>query len=157
MSVPQVPDEPSDYKLSSAFGARLVGLVLVVLAVVMFASTAVVAAFGLPADLLVVVVLLVVVGVFGSGYVLTQRSYVVRLGEQGYRVRLIRGAGVTEARWQDVEDVVTASPSGIACVVLRLRDGRTTTIPVTAVAGDRETFVRDLRSHLQRGQGLRRL
>ena len=94
---------------------------------------------------------------FGTGFALTRRAYVVRLGEEGYRVRMIRGAGVTEARWKDVEDAVTTSPHGIACVVLRLKDGRTTTIPVSALAADRDDFVRDLRDHLQKGQGLRPL
>jgi hypothetical protein len=42
-------------------------------------------------------------------------------------------------------------------VVLHLRDGRTTTIPVAALAADREEFVRDLQAHLQRGHGLRPL
>ena len=70
------------------------------------------------------------------------RAYVVRLDDDGYRVRLVRGAGVSAARWTDVEDAGrpptrAASP----CVVLRLRDGRTTTIPVGALAGDREEFV----------------
>jgi hypothetical protein len=97
------------------------------------------------------------VGIFGFGYVLTRRLYVVHLDESGYRVRLIRGAGVTSARWKDVEDAATATPRGIACVVLHLRDGRSTTIPVAALAADREEFVRDLQAHLQRGHGLRPL
>jgi hypothetical protein len=42
-------------------------------------------------------------------------------------------------------------------VVLRLRDGRTTTIPVQMLAVDREAFVRDVQDHLQRGHGLRKL
>ncbi len=37
-------------------------------------------------------------------------STVVHLDESGYRVALVRGAGVKEARWSDVEDAVTASP-----------------------------------------------
>jgi len=36
-------------------------------------------------------------------------------------------------------------------VVLRLRDGRTTTIPVEALAADREAFARDVRLRLARG------
>jgi hypothetical protein len=80
---------------------------------------------------------------------------VVELDEEGYRVRMIRGAGVRAARWRDVEDAVAASPRGVDCVVLRLRDGRTTSIPVAAVDASREDFVEDLRAHLRRGQGLR--
>ncbi|MGZ4447078.1 MAG: hypothetical protein ACXVWZ_09195 [Nocardioides sp.] len=148
---------PSDYRLSPLLGARLVGLLLVVLAVVLFAMTAVVALLHLPPDLLVLLVVLGLVSVFAVGFVLTRRAYVVRLDEQGYRVRMIRGAGVTQAAWVDVDEAVTATPRGIPCVVLQLRDGRTTTIPVEALAADREEFVRDLQAHLQRGHGLRDL
>lgn len=148
---------PSDYRLSPAMNARLMGLLLVVLAVVLFAVTALVALLHLPPDLLVVVAVLGVVAVFATGYLLSRRAYVVRLDEAGYRVRLIRGAGVTAAPWTDVEDASTGTPRGIPCVVLQLVGGRTTTIPVAALAADREEFVRDLRAHLQRGQGLRPL
>ena len=147
----------SDYRLSPALGARLMGSLLVGLAVLLFVVTALVALFDLTPDLLVVLAALGLVGIFGFGYVLTRRLYVVRLDESGYRVRLIRGAGVTSARWKDVADAATATPRGIACVVLHLRDGRTTTIPVAALAADREEFVRDLQAHLQRGHGLRPL
>lgn len=147
----------SDYRLSPALGARLMGTLLVVLALVLFAATALVALLGLPADLLVLLAVIGVVGVFGGGYLLTRRTYVVHLDEDGYRVRLIRGAGVTEARWKEVEQVAAASPRGIDCLVLQLRGGRTTTIPVSAVAADRDDFARDVREHAQRGQGLRPL
>jgi len=33
--------------------------------------------------------------------------------------------------------------------VLRLRDGRSTTIPVQLVAGDKDDFARDVRTHLR--------
>jgi hypothetical protein len=151
------PTSSSDYRLSPALGARLMGLLLVVLALLLFAVTALVAVLNLTPDLLVVLAVLGLVAIFGFGYVLTRRLYVVRLDESGYRVRLIRGAGVTSAEWKDVDDAATATPRGIPCVVLHLRDGRTTTIPVAAVAADREEFVRDLQAHLQRGHGLRQL
>ena len=94
----------------------------------------------------------------GGGYVVTRRIAVVRLGADGYRVRLVRGAGVTAAGWTEVEEAVTTtSASGEPVVLLRLSDDRTTTIPVRALAADREDFVRDLRAHLQRGQGIRPL
>lgn len=148
---------PSDYRLSPALGARLVGLLLVALAVLLFTTTALVALADLPPDLLVVLAASGVAAVFGLGYFLTRRAYVVRFDTQGYRVRMIRGAGVTEAAWKDVADAATGSPRGIPCVVITLRDGRTTTIPVDALAVDREQFVRDLQQHLQDGQGLRPL
>ncbi|MGZ5405635.1 MAG: hypothetical protein ACXWDL_13370, partial [Nocardioides sp.] len=67
------------------------------------------------------------------------------------------GAGTKAAAWRDVEDAVAASPGGIDCVVLRLRDGRTTSIPVEAVEVERQRFVAEIRAHLSRGQGLRPL
>lgn len=148
---------PSDYRLSPALGARLVGLLLVALAVLLFTTTALVALADLTPDLLVVLAASGVVSVFALGYFLTRRAYVVRFDAEGYRVRMIRGAGVTEAAWKDVADAATGSPRGIPCVVITLRDGRTTTIPVGALAVDREQFVRDLQQHLQDGQGLRPL
>ena len=72
----------------------------------------------------------------------------VRLGDEGYRVHWVRGVGVAAARWKDVEDAVTTTRRARPCVVLRLRDGGTTTIPVDVLAGDREAFVRDLQGHL---------
>jgi hypothetical protein len=104
----------------------------------------------------VVLAVLGLVGVFGLGFAL-RKQYVVHLDDEGYRVRLVRGAGVTKASWTDVEEVQAASTRGIDCLVLRLRDGRSTTIPVTAVAADRDDFARDVRDRVRRGEGLRPL
>ena len=147
------PAETTTYRLNPALAARFVGVALLATAVLMFAGTAVVAAFDLPADLLVVLMLLSVAGAVGLGWWLRSRAYVLRCDRQGYRVGLVRGAGVKEATWKDVEEAVTASPRGIPCVVLRLREG-TTTIPVEALAVEREQFVRELHQHLRRGEGL---
>jgi len=146
----------SDYRLSPAFGARLVGLLVVGLAVLVFVATGVVAMLNLHTLVLVPVALVVVAVIFALGAQL-RRTPVVHLDDVGYRVRLIRGAGVREAGWNEVADAVTATARDLPCVVLRLTDGRTTTIPVGALDADREEFVRDLRAHLQRGQGLRPL
>ena len=149
--------EPTVYRLAPAFVARLVGLVLVALAVLLFVGTAVVAFAGLPPDLLVAVVLLCVLGAVGSGWWLHSRAWVVRCTDDGYRVRLVRGAGVAEARWLEVEDAVTTYRHDVACLELRLRDGRTTTIPVGVLAVDKDEFVRELQGRLQHGHGLRPL
>jgi hypothetical protein len=151
------PTEPTVYRLAPAVIARFVGLALVGLALLLFVGTAVVALTGLPGDLMVLVVLLGVVGCLTLGWWLRARAWVLRCTDDGYRVRLVRGAGVTEARWSAVEDAVTAVRRNVACVELRLRDGRTTTIPVGVLAVDREQFVRELQGRLQRGHGLRPL
>ncbi len=143
----------SDYRLAPALGARLLGSALVGLAVLVFAVTVVAALLGLSAVFVGVVAAVGLAAVLVAGHLLTRRAYVVRLGEDGYQVRMVRGAGVRAARWVEVENAVTATPRGIDCVVLRLRDGRTTTIPVQVLAADREEFVRDVRAHLEGRSG----
>lgn len=147
---------PTDYALSPPLRARLMGVFLVLLGVLVCATTVLVSLLQLPLDIMSAVVLLVVVAVFGFGFLLTRRSYVVRAEVDGYRVRFVRGAGAKVARWADVEDVVTSHVAGARCVVLRLRDGRSTTIPVDLLAIDADQFVRELQRHLDRGHGYRR-
>ncbi len=144
------PSRVTDYRLAPPVMARFVGAYLVLLAAVLLAVTAAVALADLNADLLVLALGLGLLGLIGVAWWLRSRLVVVRLTEAGYQVRMIRSAGATEARWSDVEDAVAASPSGTDCVVLRLRDGRSTTIPVQLVAGDKDDFARDVREHLKR-------
>jgi hypothetical protein len=156
----QSPDqfpEVSQYRFAPAVSARIVGALLVVLAVLLVAVTLVVAVAGLSVVVLVAAAVVGVAAVFVAGHLLTRRIPVVRLDATGYRVRLVRGAGVGAAGWTDVQEAVTATPQGVPVVVLKLVDGGSTTIPVTVLDVDRELFVRDLRAHLQRGQGLRPL
>ena len=145
------------YRLAPAFVARLLGLALVGLAVLLFAGTAVVALAGLPLLVLVGVAVVGAALVVAFGWWLRQRAWVLRCTDAGYRVRLVRGVGATEARWREVEEAVTVHRHDVACLELRLRDGRTTTIPVGVLAGDREQFVRELQDRLQTGHGLRPL
>lgn len=145
------PPDPSDYRLAPLLIARFVGLYLVLLAAVVFAATAVVAATDLPGDLLVVLLVLGLVGLFVLAWVLRTRVTVAHLDATGYRIAMVRGAGVKQGRWSEVEEAVTASLRGFPCVVIRLRDGRTTTIPVQVVEGDPDAFARDVQARLRRG------
>jgi len=140
----------TDYRLAPQFAARLFGLALMAGGLLLVVVTVLVVGLGaspfLVSGSMVAVLLLIVV----AGVVVTRDAYVVRLSADGYRVRFVRGAGVKQARWSDVSDAVTTDVAGSPCVVLRLKDGRATTIPVEVVAVDREAFVRDLRTHLGR-------
>ena len=148
----------SDYRLAPALGVRFVGALLVLMAVVLFAATMLVVVLNVSPDLVIVMAAVGLLAVFGGGYLITQRIPVVRLGPDGYRVRLVRGAGVTEATWKEVQEAVTTtSATGEPVLEMRLRDGRRTTIPVLALAADREEFARDVIAHLRRGQGIRPL
>jgi hypothetical protein len=145
------------YRLSRSLAARIWGTLLLLLGVAVLLLTLGVGLLGLPVSALGA-------GVFGStvlvllaAVLLARRTTVVRLDDVGYRVRLVRGAGVTQGRWVDVEDVVATTVAGERCVVLRLRDGRTTTIPVRMLEGSTDAFLSDLQGHLNRGHGYRRL
>lgn len=144
------------YSLPAQLRVRLMGAALVGIAVVLLVMTLLVALLQLPQDILSLLVVLVVVAVFGLGFLLVRRWYVVRLDEQGYEVRFVRGAGTRKARWNEVEDLVTNTIEGADVVVLRLRDGRSTTIPVAVVEGDQEEFVDELRGRLDPGARPRR-
>ncbi|WP_160010354.1 hypothetical protein [Nocardioides sp. AX2bis] len=151
MSTPgAAPSGTRVYRMAPPLVARLVGSAFVGVALLLFATTALVYAFGLNGDLLVVPLLLGVVGAFALGWWLRSRAWVLRFDDAGYAVRLVRGARVTDAAWSEVREVVTTTTGGHPCLVLRLGDGRETVIPVEAVAGDREELVREVRARLQR-------
>ena len=141
---------PIDYRLAPLVVARFVGAYLVLLALVMLVGTLVVALAGLGPDLLVVLLAAGLVGLFVLAWWLRTRVSVVRLTATGYRVSMVRGAGVKEARWSEVEDAVATQPDAGPCVVLRLKDGRSTTIPTVLLAADKDDFAHDVRRHLGR-------
>lgn len=149
----------SNYRFAAPFIVRMMGIGLVAVGVLVLVWAGLALALSLPGavlstGLLVAVVLwLLVLG----GLVALRRSDVVRFDETGYRVRFVRGAGVRQAPWKDVEDVTAPTVEGQRCVLLRLRDGRTTTVPVDVLAGSSDAFVKDLQQHLNRGHGYRRL
>ena len=147
--------QPTTYGLAPLVVARFVGLGLVLMAVLMFAGTALVAFLDLPGDLLVVLLLVALVGVGTLAWWLRNRAWVVRCTTEGYAVRLVRGAGVRDERWTAVEDAVAVTRHDVPCVALRLRDGRTTTIPVGVLAVDKDEFVRELQARLQAARGLK--
>lgn len=147
----------SDYRFSQALLVRMMGALLVVLGGLVAVLAGMVAWLDLPGAVLTVGVVVAVLLVVGAGLFLTRLTALVHFDEQGYRVRWLRGAGVRQARWKDVEDAVTAVVSGHDCLVLRLRDGRTTTIPVRVLDAAPAEFVDDLRARLDKGHGYRRL
>jgi len=149
---PETSDAPDTrtYRLAPQVAARLLGAGLVVVAVVLLLSTVVVALLPVPGVVLPLLVVLALGGLALAAWWLRSRAWVLRLDQTGYSVRLVRGAGVSDARWDEVEEAAAELPQGRPCLVLRLRDGRTTTLPVEAVAGDREQLARDVRDHLRR-------
>ncbi len=139
----------AEYRLAPAVVLRSAGAAFVLLAVAVLALSVVTALAGWRFLVVGVVAGLGLLGVVGGAWWAANRAYVVRLDSLGYEVRLVRGAGVKRARWADVAQASTAEVGGQPCVVLALRDGRTTTVPVGVLAGDRDEFVTRVRSLLR--------
>ncbi len=68
---------------------------------------------------------------------------------EGYAVRLLSGVGEASAPWSAVGEVLAASPGGERCLVLTLTDGRTTRLPMAALAADPDTVARDVRRRVR--------
>ena len=146
-----------DYPLARGVRVRLLGALVAALGLVVLVVTLVLAAARPPAVVTLSVAAGVLLVAVAGAVVQGRRLYVVRLDDTGYRVRLVRGVGRARARWTDVEDLTTAVTAGTQCVVLRLRDGDVSTVPVNLIEGDREAFVEELHRRLDVAHGYRRL
>jgi len=138
----------SDYRLAPAVAARLLGVTVICFGLLIFVVTAIVVLFAAPVVLLGVAAVVAVAGIFVIGSLITKRGSVLRLTDDGYQVRFVRGAGVKQARWDDVEELVTDTVAGAPCLIFRLRGGEATVLPVQVIAGDREELVREVGRHL---------
>lgn len=147
------PDPRVDYRLAPGFAARLAGAGLVAVALLVVLLALLAALLGWPADVVVAVAVVGSVATLGGAAWLRSRAYVVRLDELGYHVRFVRGAGVACGRWTEVQSAVAASPRGVPCVLLRRTDGSSTSIPVAALAVDRDRFAEAVRDRLRAATG----
>ncbi|MDO7868335.1 hypothetical protein [Nocardioides jiangxiensis] len=139
---------PQDYRLAPQFAARLLGLTLMGAGLAIVVATVVAVGFITQPVIVSVTVGLALVAILWVIWKLRSGTWVVRLTDDGYKVQFVRGAGVKQARWADVADAVTTEVAGSPCVVLRLKNGGSTTIPVELVAADRDTFVRAIHEQL---------
>ena len=141
------------HRLAPAIAARLLGVVLCAVAVLILLSTVAIAVLDLHTVYLLVPVAVTVLVLVLVWWTWRTKGWVARLTAEGYRVQWVRGVGTASGRWKDVEDAVATTIADAPVVVLRLKDGRTTTIPVEMLAIDRDDFVREVQQHLQRGHG----
>jgi hypothetical protein len=142
-----IPD--TSYGLAPALAARLVGRSLVTLAVLVAVATAAGLVTGVgwvPAGVVTVLGLLLV---GGWAWWLLRRAWTLRLTGEGYAVRLLGGIGAAGAAWTEVGEVTAASPGGEPCLVVRLADGRTTRLPMAALAADPDVVALDVRRRLR--------
>ena len=151
-----VSTAPTTYALAPALRVRLLGTGLLTSGLLV-AGGALLVVVGMPVSVLSGLVVLALVLVVVVALLLGVRRWVLRLDEHGYRVRVLRAGEARSARWSDVLDLQTAEITGGRGVLLRLRDGRTTSLPVDAIEGDPEALVEEITTRLDRGHGYRRL
>ena len=155
MNPAETPAPASDYRVSRAVAVRLGGVAVLVLGGLLLLLALVLAAADAPGWSLLVLLVGVALAVTAVSVAVVRRPRVLHLDEEGYRVRLVRGVGVPAARWSEVDDVVAATVMGARCLVLRLDDGRTSTVPVGFLDADVTALVEQLRGRLERGHGYR--
>jgi hypothetical protein len=142
-------DATVTYRLATALAGRLVGLAVLGVAALVLLATVVSAVAGLPSQVTPTVAAVGLLAAAALAWWLFRMAWVVRLTPEGYAVRLLRAPGAATAAWPAVTEAVAASPRGINCLVLRLDDGRTTVIPVPALAADPDVFAHDVRRRLR--------
>ncbi len=144
------------YRLARPLAARIVGAALVTAALVVMVATVVAVGAGGSLGTLLALAGVVVAVALGGAIAVVRGWSVLTLDDEGYRVRW-RTAGVPAASWVEVDDAAATYAGEEPVVLLRLRDGRRTVLPVRLLDVDREELVRTLQQHLQRGHGIRRL
>ena len=145
-----------DFRLAPAIGVRFVGAAFVSIAVVVFVLTFVAAALKVPFVWVLGLAAVSVLVAVGLGAAL-RRVPAVRMDDDGYAVHWLRGVGVRRASWTEVEEANTASQDGVDCVVVQLSGGRSTTVPMAALATPRDEFVTVLRDRLKQARPTRPL
>ena len=143
---------PQIFRPHRALMARLLGIGILVLALLVIVATVVLTVVGAPEWVLVILVVIYIAAFAALATWAVRTAWIVRLDDTGYRVRFVRGAGVRSAAWSDVTDLAATDPGGIPCLQLTLADGGVTLIPVEVMDGDRDQFVRDVRERLRATQ-----
>lgn len=147
----------SEYRFAQSLLVRSMGALLALVGVAVFLAAMLVALAVAPPLVLTVTVVVGLLAVIAAAAWLSRFGTIVRFDQEGYLVRGLRGAGTRSARWSDVEDSVATTSRGQDCIVLRLRDGRSTTVPVSILDTTPQDFVDDLRDRLNKGRGYRKL
>ncbi len=147
---------PVELCLAPALRFRLLGTGLAAVGLVVVLGVGLVWVIGAPTVLATGLVVLGGLGVLALGLLLGVRRWVLRLDDLGYRVRLLHPE-VRAARWSDVLDLRAVNVGPTRCLALRLRDGRTTTLPVDSIEGGPVQLTKLLGDRLDRSNGYRRL
>ena len=141
------------FRWSRAYGLRIVGGVVVVLAFAWVVAT--LSGFAAWSVFLLVVTVLVTAACLGRLIVVP--PLLLEVSSEGYRLHHIRGGGVQEASWAEVATVEGGGVGGGAVMSITLNSGQVTVVPL-GLLGDRGgSAEREVHDRLNAAFGYRRL
>ena len=154
---------PSDYRLTRAHGVAVLGRLAVVSGLLVVLVVVLAALVDLPPVVWVpLALLLAAAGLLTAAAAVrvVRPPVLLHLDDDGFRLRVLRGAGPTSVPWAEVEGVRHERLSPGACLVFALARSRRTVVPLHLLDGGTAAVDRldaDLRSRLDRAHGQRPL
>lgn len=142
-----------DFAFAAGIRMRMIGLLLSGFALVVLLLSAVGLGLDWSPRVLFGTLGVVLVAVLVGAYVVSRPRWIVRLDDEGYRVRGFRSAGVRRAAWREVEDVKAVTLRSVPCLAVRLRDGRASTLPAGLLAGGPDALAHRVRARLEGRRG----
>ena len=82
---------------------------------------------------------------------------VIELAPDRYQLHHLRGGGVATAQWRDVKSAQTQSTSSGPLIVLQLKDGQRSMVPLTLLGARAVEAEREIHDRLSTGHGYRPL
>ena len=156
--------DQSEYSLARSHSVAVLGRFTVGAGLVVTAVVILVALAGdLPRAVAVALLLLTVVALALAAVAavrVLRPPTVLLLTGAGYRVKVLRGVGPTEASWRDVARVRRQQLGPGPCLVVSLTDGGHTVVPLRLLEGgvaNADSLEADLRGRLDQAHGQRRL
>ena len=141
------------YRWSRAYGLRILGLSVVLLAVVWLLA----ALSGFQSWSLVVMAVAALIAVGCLVRLVVLPPLLLEVSSDGYRLHHVRGGGVRQARWSEVRSVEGGSGAEGAVMSITLENGRATLVPLVLLGAQGAAAEREFHDRLNAAFGYRRL
>jgi hypothetical protein len=141
------------FRWSRAYGLRVVGGSMVVLAVVWLVAA--LSGFTTWSLVALLVTAMLVLGVLVR--LLVVPPLLLEVSNDGYRLHHVRGGGPKQARWSEVSAVEGGVGVNGAVMAITLSSGLVTLVPLTLLGSDGGAAEREVHDRLNAAYGYRRL
>jgi len=141
------------YRWSRAYGLRILGVSVVLLAVVWLLA----ALSGFQSWSLVGLAVAAVIAVGCLVRLVVLPPLLLEVSSDGYRLHHVRGGGVRQARWSEVRSVEGGGGAEGAVMSITLENGRATLVPLVLLGAQGAAAEREFHDRLNAAFGYRRL